>query len=522
MTLTGRDPFDPTPGVYREYLFAIGPSAGQAPERGVLLVGNRTSAGSEPLDVVDQDNPIRDDADARARFGDRSELYAMYRQQVSQPQDQTIWACAATESAGANAAVKLVVSGVSDKATTWQLHCHSEYPTYSAEDGDNQQTTAEGLADALNGWDEGRLQVTAVAAIDGAGPDWKVDVIAAQKGPRGDQIIGADATHGIRIKVLSGTGNTQSLAKSTITAGGGDDDWSAAIANIATGNWFYHVLAKTASTTLTATDNGLGEYLAMLKAQLLPVNAKDQQAHFGLVCTQPQGASVTQSAQCNTVQARAIRQQGSDLTTAMLAAHFCSLLRQREIAYPAANCNEIVTSGIPIPFNVSDRHNAAEVKADLNAGISSMRVIGNNTPQLTRTVLTRSLSDSLLPDYRAREGHIFSVVTLFWAVAAQRWDSTKQPNAADDPIGNQPPPARTSIPRHIRSMLKLLIEDMAGNNPLGVYDGPLLRPDRVQEMIDSIQVNHNGRGGFPTKCTVQAVLHRISWEAEIGEGGPSY
>ena len=80
MALTGRDPTDPRPGTFRELVLAAGPSAGPGPERRVLLAGNRTTAGTETVNVIGR--AIDDDADALARFGRRSELYAMYRKYV--------------------------------------------------------------------------------------------------------------------------------------------------------------------------------------------------------------------------------------------------------------------------------------------------------------------------------------------------------------------------------------------------------------------------------------------------------
>jgi phage tail sheath gpL-like len=256
----------------------------------MVLMGNKTASGSEPLDILG--DPIVDDADARARFGLRSELYAMYRQVTAVPQDGTIYAIAATPSAGVASACVFTIAVASDASSSYEFTCHGEVFTVSVENGTNQSDTADLIAAAFTAHDEGRLQVTAVAAIDGAGPGYTVTVTYSQTGDRGDDVIGQAATRGIRVKKI-GT-NTQTVVKTvgSFVPGGAADDHSAAIAELSNFEFFYHVTAKTDTVTLTATDNGVGEYMTMLKTQALPLNGRDQQLHVGLVGTQAEATAV--------------------------------------------------------------------------------------------------------------------------------------------------------------------------------------------------------------------------------------
>jgi hypothetical protein len=163
----------------------------------------------------------------------------------------------------------------------------------------------------------------------------------------------------------------------------------------------------------------------------------------------------------------------------------------------------------------------AEIVADLNNGVSPISVVGGKV-RLERNILSRSLNTAGNNDYRAREGHIYSVATFFWAIAVQRYESIRQPFADDDPTGTNPPPNRHTTPTAIKTMLETLVDDLSGDNPLGVYNGAILKPSAAQAMKDSIVVTYDGAGGFPTQIDLQAVQHNIKWEATVRETGAAY
>ena len=71
MALTGVDPNDPIPSTRRELIFGAGPGS-TGVFRDVVLLGNKTSAGSETDDTFGV--AIADDLDCRTRFGIRSEI----------------------------------------------------------------------------------------------------------------------------------------------------------------------------------------------------------------------------------------------------------------------------------------------------------------------------------------------------------------------------------------------------------------------------------------------------------------
>ena len=522
MTLTGISPNNPRPAIRREFIFGAGPSLGIGPERPIVLMGNKTASGTETASVLG--DPIVDDADAKARFGARSELYAMYRQVAAVPQDGDVYGIVGAPSAGAATYVEFTISGASDASSGYEFHCHSEYFSVSVEDGTSQSDTADLIEAAFTNHDEGRLQVTAVAAIDGGGPDYKVTVTAAQLGDRGDLIIGATATRGLRVKA-TGAVNSQTCVKNTgsYSAGGATDDWSAAIADLANKEIYYHVTAKHAVASTITTDNGVGEHVLMLQTQALPINGKDQQLHVGAVGTQ---AQATDFADVNTVHARFFHQENSDWTPAMLAAHHCAVIRAQEIAHPGANTNGTTSSdnviyNVPKPYLTADYPTNNEIVADLNNGVSPISYTGDRVV-LERTIVSRSENSLGTKDYRAREGHIYSAITFVWAIARQRYESIRQPFADDDPTDGKPPPKLHTTPSSIRAMLEGLIDDMTSDNPLGKYDGAILKRSANAKMKKSITVVYDGAGGFPTSVDFQAGQHNIKWETKVHETGAAY
>ncbi len=52
INLTGLAANDPVPGFYQEILFGVGPVGGFSGSYSILLIGNRTSAGTATLDTV--------------------------------------------------------------------------------------------------------------------------------------------------------------------------------------------------------------------------------------------------------------------------------------------------------------------------------------------------------------------------------------------------------------------------------------------------------------------------------------
>jgi phage tail sheath gpL-like len=510
--LTGLDPSDPLPRVAREFVFAAGVGAGISDERKVVLIGNLTAAGTATADVIT--DPIESDADSRALFGSRSEAHAMFRRFMMVAQDVEIRAIPVAESGGTAAALKLVIADDSDSVSGWRIDFLGERIFVPVASGDQETTTATAVADAINSYDGGQLPVTAVAAIDGGGPDYKVDVTFSHKGTRGTHVLN-------ELTVTALGDNGQTITKSTLTSGATEDDWTNAIIELSNLDDIYYVVAaKTDVQAPTATDNGLGELQVAITNQALPINGKDMRLFYGMVGTSAESTTVPVASPMNSVYAHGIQLEDCPLLPGQIAAYTCAAVRAQEIAHPGANTNGIVMAGIPAPLDAADYPTSTEQKSQLNNGVTPLAVEKGRVV-MKRFITNRSMNDDGDNDYRAREGHIASVAHFVWNEARQRWAQIRQPFADFDPTGDVPPPAKTTVPALVRGMWEGLFDSLCSSAPLqGRYQGPILAPSRLAEMKARLSVQYDGAGRFPTVVTLFAVQHNLGTDVSIQEASP--
>jgi len=531
MPLTGISPNDPIPSTRRELIFGAGLSSGGL-DRRVLLYGNRTSAGTETVNVLG--TAILDDADAQARFGARSELYNMYRLYAAVDSGATIHGIAVTESAGTAAACTLTVANAAILNCTLEITITGVpiYVTVTA--GDAAATIAANIETAINNADEGKLQVTAatVAAV--------CTVTAVHAGPRGDYIIGDSVSRGIRTRFITppavAPATLTTVTKGALTPGATEDDFTAAYNQAALDEFYYHVNAS--STTgggggtlgsvyaVTAVDNGVGEGMGMIITQALPINGKSQCMIFGLVGTQADATLVAADAQANSVRGFFFRGENLDWTPAMIAAHHAAIMRSQQVAHPSANFAGYTSTDntiyrTPAPFLNSDRPGQVEIRADLENGISPIGVRPNGRTYLVRHVTSRSENANGDKEYRARPGHVTSAIDFAWEVVKARWETSKQPFAADNPKDGEQPTARTTTPLIIDGMVRGVIDDLSSSKPLGRYDGPILAPDQVNAMKKSLKVSKIP-AGISVSVDFVAVQHLYKGEFTIRETGEAY
>lgn len=531
--LSGIDPANPRPKTRREIQFGAGISPAPNPNRKVLFYGSKTTAGTETTNVIGE--KIRDVADAILRAGARSNIVAAYLAFTAIPQDADCYMICSPESAGSAASIKLVVNGDSDANTMCEVEIVGQYIQVPIASGNQETDSASAIAAAINaaalpfkGAPGGTLPLTAAAAIDGAGPDYKVTLTCALKGPDGDSVLGgASSTRGVRVRMI-GT-NTQTVTKNTasFSAGSTDVDYTAAYAQVATDNFAEQVHPSTTVSTVSSTDNGIGEGIDLVKTQCGPKYGKVQCIHFGLVGTQTQQATTTQSAGGNSVFARFWWDENCDWTPGMLAAHHCAVKRSAEMKHPGANINGYTNTDstpyyVPRKYLLADRPTEDEIVAAINTGACPIsHDLG--VPRLERHVTARSLNDQSAADYRAREGHVTSVVSFAWDLLELRLSEQNQPFGAADPVGNAPPMPNTRTPALVRSVALKVIEDLSGPNPLGQYKGPILDPSpaSVQHMRDSVAADFLA-GAFGLTVDFMSVIHNIKLLTLIRETQTAY
>ena len=281
MALTGIGS-DPTPAIRREIIFAQGDSLGVGSARIVILIGNKTTAGSETVETLT--TQILGDQDMRDRFGARSELYQMWRTYSYIDTNATIYAYPVTEAGAASTFTLTFAGGAATDTTTMDITWGGLSTSFSVASGDTAIVQAAAYAAAVNSADSGSWPFT--AAIGGSGSEHIVTVTSSNTGDRSPL-----STARLLATYRKSVGTT--ATKSALAGGTTPDDFTTAYATIANaGTFYYQVSAKTATSAPTPTDNGVGEHAANITTQALPVNGKDQMAIFGLVGTNAEAITV--------------------------------------------------------------------------------------------------------------------------------------------------------------------------------------------------------------------------------------
>ncbi len=515
LNLTGIDPFSPSPRIAREFRFAQGPSTGSGNGRPILLVGNKLSGGSEAVETIGE--PIANEADCYLRTGQRSEIAWMYRAAIQADPTATYYFCAVAENGSATASdVTFTFATTATAATNIIIESMGETLTVGVSTGDTAIVQAAAVA----------LKITQnpdlpfSAAQQAPANDHKVKLTCVGLGPRGDYIMNR-----VRIRYSTSAGTT--VAKGAVTAGTGADDVTLACSSaIAMKEFFYHAISQTAVTTVTASDNGLGEYIDFIRAQAAPSVGKQQLVCAGLDCAQSLRTAVGVSSASNSAYAILVGVENNDWMPWMIAAHVVAAKRLQEMRYAGASLAGYTNSDttpfkIPAPYSAGDAPTETEIAADLNNGITAIRF----TPQGAAVIVRQICAYNYVPgtsakDYRTREGHIPSVIFYAWEELKRRWMVIKQSNVTEDQPAGAKPLKGFNTPKTMRDLVNSVIDDLSGNN-CPSDNTAILDPAAVPAMKASVFVETRP-GGFGVSVNWQPVRHDLFDDFLILQGGPGY
>jgi phage tail sheath gpL-like len=507
------------PGTYREFVFAAGPgSSGQVLT--ALLYGNKTSAGTDTLDVIG--TPILDRVDARKRFGARSELYWQWK--LFNAVDKTTLARAipVTQGTGALTRTLTFAAGVATVTTVGIISFQGETAEFTVPLGATAIEQAAAFASAFNNASNGEWMAT--AAVGGGGSEHIVTITASQQGTRLAPLLD------ISLRFAYREDPTTTATFGAATTPGTDDDFTTAYAQAATGFHYYQINPKTGVTAPTTTDNGIGEGIAYLRDQNLPANGKAQRMFFGLTGTQAQATTVVTDADANEVVCHAFRAEDSDWTAGMIAAHYAGVVTSEEAGHPAANIigyrngfkGRGILLGPPDPFDKTDRPTPAEIELDLQNGISPIAFDDNGNPYLVRLVTMYTEVSAGVKDYRASEGHVASVMHRMWDEVFAKWEAEKQDNIGDDPPAGTPPRPRTSTAGQVKALLNWAIDQGSGPRPFGKWSGALLSQfdAEILYMRNAITAERMS-GGFQVGADWLAVEHLVKTYVTLRQTNPA-
>jgi phage tail sheath gpL-like len=582
MSLNGIPSSSPIPRRARQFSPASGTGLGLGSLRPVVLVGNKLSAGSEQVETLGP--PIQSLQDCYNRFGRRSEIAWMYRAYTAVDQQPLIYAVAMAEGGGAAASTcsfqfisasttqtvasvdsckgRLQVQvNVNDSVTTMAtnvvaaINADPDLPFSATVD-----TTATTIASASNtqalpqttisvasttgfptsgtiligslntlvsytgttgttftGCTGGTGTLATGQTVTNAG---QVDITTSNKGPRSQYFIAQ-----LRVSLADPT-NAATVTKSSVSAGTTADSCANALVAVDTSSFTYHAVACTATSSVTSSDGGVGQYASYIASAVSPTGNKSSMVIFAVDGTSAQATAVTQSAAVNLVFAHCYRVKQNDWHPAMVAALHTAIHRVTEVNYAAANLTnwtQNTTIGqvypIPDPFVKTNRPTSVDETTDLQGGVSTVGFRTDGTPYIVRSITTYSWTgSSSTSDFRAREGHIPSVLFKFWEDIQALLISQNQPNVAADPPPGAKPTDGFMYPSSVRAIGNTLIAQMCGPYQNGMA---LLDPSVLAQMIAATVVKLMA-AGFELDLAIACVRHNLFDDTLIQEIGPAY
>lgn len=506
----------PIPRVARQFFFGQGASTGASGTREVVIVANKTSAGTLATETLS--DYVSSQSDVDTLTGARSEARWMYYalNLANQTARVRIMLVPENGSATASTVTFTFVTAASD-ATDLNIDWGGLRTSVAVASGDTAITQAAAVVAAISA--DPNLPFT--AAIGGTGSEHIVTATTSLKGPRSAHILGA-------LRMAHAKSVSTTITKSSVSAGSGADDNTNALAALSNTEIYYHAASCTASSGVTATDSGVGEYIQYIRTQNQPVNAKDQIVVFGLDCSASAATSVTTSAAANSVLAKFPWVQNNDWFPGMIAAHYVGILQLQEDVYAAYNFagytnTDSTPYAVPDPFDKNDRPTTTEITTALNNGFIPIGFRPNGQSYVVRDITSANFTgSSTTKDYRQRPGHTPSVIFAAWAELRQRHLASKQPNiAADPPAGVKPIPGFT-YPSAVASRIRSVISDLTSSNNFAHQDGKaLLDPSVIDEMNASISVVPLA-AGFEASVVFQPVRHDYFDDFKIAQAGPAY
>lgn len=458
--ITGLAANDPVPGSYLEVEFAQGEAATGTGSRAILLLGNRTTAGSATVNTViygpDTATQLLTQADAIALFGDGSELSRMFKRATDVTTDIPIYAVAVTESAGTAASFTLTYVNAATANATARVWVGDEFTDASITSGDSITTIALAVRDAINARTD--WPVTASASLG------VVTCTAKLKGPRGNWIRYSGAILG------SGVATTVAPTAPTFaTAGATADTNATALTTILPFKYYYIASAAEDATQL-------GALVTQVNTQAAPTTGIRQRVFAGSVDSLANATTIATGV--NAARCELLHLAQGDIVPAEMAAQFAAVCAVEEAAtIPKLNFDgygnadaERAKWRIKAP-----RSGAAptrtQLKSALNNGITPVGVNQNGSTYLVMRCTTKSLNGAT-NDYRIRDSHKVTVCDFYG-------DDLKTKTAlqfagksvGNDPVsGQRPPGANVATPRVLLAAINKLTDEYGAKDLLQSVD----------------------------------------------------
>lgn len=422
------------PRVNVQVLFGASPSGAGGGPRKILILGNKTSAGSATVDT--EVFAINVDDDAKTKGGSGSEIHLMAKALRKKYPFATLYGIAVTEASGSKAAQTLTITTTATADGNVTVYIHGVPVNVFVRSGDAVGTQATNIAAAISARTED-LCVTASAALG------VVTITFKHNGTRGNTTM-------LRV-VNDSTGSTYALGASTLASGTGDDSLTAALATANTSRYHYYVAAHIKQTQLVAIQSQLSTAAG-------PLVGKRQQAISA--STSSLGSTTTIAQALNEPRFQLLWQPNGENLPCQIAAAWAGMRALAESTSISTNLSSMNPDAVDFGDVISAQPSEADWVTDsqantaLDAGITPVQVRGfDRHAYVPLSITTHSLDSNSNPDTRTVCTNMVTVPDAF-ADEFASWVPSEFPNKTlvpDVEAGDDPRPANSVSPGDIKS-----------------------------------------------------------------------
>lgn len=473
------------PGIYLKVSLGVGVRSAGENARTILLLANKTSAGTGTPDTVVYDLP--DEETAITLGGVGSELHRSYVKAAKANPSATIKAIIVTESAGTAASQTITVANAATAAGTVRVWVAGEFVDVPIASGDANTATATAIEAAID--DQSAWPVTA-SVLAGV-----VTVTAKHKGPRGNSI-------GIRVEVFDVTAQTVVVGGSYLASGATSDTPATALATALASRVHYIVSGYDDATNID-----------LLKTHVLAQALPETGRRTRVICAFSGSFAngITLATGRNEPRVQVIQHVGCESPTSEIAAAFAGVLSRYESLSCAYNLDGIEVPGIVASPRTADAPTSGNKQGAVNNGVTLLTgTAPGSSLRIMRSVTSKSLDASTQPDYRVLDTSKVAVPD-FIADDLAVFIADRFPNALiapDDPNG-EPPAAGTVTPAMMKDALYERLRSYDAGNRQAVLALLTGVDDLVDQLVVEIAATPAGRFNVAVPLDVVDGLHQV-------------
>jgi len=446
------------PGIYIETNFAQGPAMGSGLTRSILVLCNKTAAGTATPDTEiygpDTTNQLQTDAQMIALGGPGSEGHRLFRRIAAitgGTNGPPVYWLFVTESVGAKAAGTVTIATTASGNATHRLWVGDEFVDTGITSGDTVTAIAAAIVVNVNAKTHWPVTAANVAGV--------VTLTAKQNGLRGNWIR-FQATIISNVSIAT---TTTATTDGFLTDGTTADSNATALTTIAA-RWFYQIVSAAEDTTQT------GALVSQVNTQALALNGIRQRVIFGSVDTA--GNAISIAVARNAARAEMVHSEKSPFTPGELAANHAIVVAMEEAAELGFRTNFIGYGNtaktqplwkVPASRVASAWPTPATQRSLLQNGVSPIAVNSVGSTYLVDRFTTRSLNGAQ-PDPRIREAHKVTITDRFVdALNARLLAAGDGKTLGDDPPEGQLPVAGLFTPRQGKIILYQTLNEFEAN-----------------------------------------------------------